>query len=56
MSLGGDGRTRNLVLCAKEIDGFVEAILFLIGRALEGSKLVTQFLDGSLGIRYFFVR
>jgi hypothetical protein len=42
------------VLCAKGIDSFVEAILFLIGRALKCSKLVTEFLDGLLEIRYFF--
>ena len=42
------------MLCAKGIDGFVEAILFLIGRALKCSKLVTEFLDGFLEIRYFF--
>ena len=40
----------------KGIDCFIEAILFPIGRALECSKLVTEFLDGFVEIRYIFVR
>ena len=44
-----------LLLCAKidtkGIDGFVKAILFLIGRALECNKLVMKFSDGFLEIR-----
>ena len=40
----------------KGIDGFVEGILFLIGRALECGKLVTDFLDGFLEIPNFVVR
>ena len=41
-------------LSTKAIDGVVEAILPLIGRALECSKLVAEFLNGFLEIRYFF--
>ena len=48
-----------LFLCAKVgtkgVDGFVETILFLIGRALKCSKLVTEFLDCFLEIRYWNV-
>ena len=34
----------------------IEAIFFVIGRALERSKLVTEFLDGFLDICYVSVR
>ena len=58
MSQGGDGRTRIFLLCAKlgtkAIDGVVEVILFLTGRALECSKPVAEFLNGFLEIRYLF--
>jgi hypothetical protein len=39
------------MLGTKGIDGFVEVVLFLIGRTLECSKLVTEFLDGFLETR-----
>jgi hypothetical protein len=47
------------VLCTKigtkGIDGFVEAILFLIGRTQECGKLVADLLDGFLEVRNFSV-
>ena len=39
--------------CEKGIDGFVENILFLIGWECGYGKLVAEFLDGFLEIRYF---
>lgn len=55
MSQGASGRTRIIIPCTKVVtkgvDGFVEAIFFLIGCG----ERVTKVFDGSLEIRYFLV-
>jgi hypothetical protein len=42
-------------LCTKGVDGFDEAVLFLMGCALRCGELVTKFLNGLLEISYLFV-